>query len=266
MMLSTRVLRPNSYRLVNHASLFTKPSRKPTSFHALPQAIRRRLISSSEPTPSGKSSPESRFSRLVSRSPKFLQPWLAPIVNAPASHIVSFIVLHELTAVIPVAGLAAVFHTTGWLPSWFGEGKWVKEGLEKYGRYARKKGWVTDVQEKRAEQAVESERIGSEDSAQNRSWKGKLKSWRENRKTQETKESMKSRLGRVLGNTEVVTRWLVELSTAYAVVKILFYPRIALCAWATPWFARWAVVPLTNRLGRGTLGRWYSRGKTGDRH
>jgi hypothetical protein len=59
--------------------------------------------------------------------------------------------LHEITAVAPLFGLVAVFHYTNWLPGWFAEGVWAKEGVEKFGKYLRKKGWVhdQDVQEAR---------------------------------------------------------------------------------------------------------------------
>lgn len=58
------------------------------------------------------------------------------------THIASFLLLHELTAIVPLVGLAATFHYTGWLPPYISEGAWVKEGVEKFGRYFRRKGWL----------------------------------------------------------------------------------------------------------------------------
>jgi hypothetical protein len=73
--------------------------------------------------------------------PRFLQPYTTPLLTAPVSHITSFLILHELTAIIPLVGLATTFHYTNWLPPYISEGAWVKEGVEKFGRYFRKKGW-----------------------------------------------------------------------------------------------------------------------------
>jgi hypothetical protein len=32
------------------------------------------------------------------------------------THVVSFLILHEITAVVPLVGLAGLFHWTGWIP------------------------------------------------------------------------------------------------------------------------------------------------------
>ena len=83
----------------------------------------------------------SRILRLTQRLPKFLQHYTTPLVNAPLTHISAFLLLHELTAVVPLVGLAATFHYTQWLPA-FAEGKIVSEGVKKFGNYFRKKGWL----------------------------------------------------------------------------------------------------------------------------
>lgn len=84
----------------------------------------------------------SRIVRITSRLPKFLQGYTTPLINAPLTHISAFLLLHELTAVIPLFGLAATFHYTRWMPPFVGEGKWVSDGVEKFGNYFRKKGWL----------------------------------------------------------------------------------------------------------------------------
>lgn len=84
----------------------------------------------------------SRIIRLTQRLPKFLQRYTTPLVHAPLTHITAFLILHELTAVIPLFGLAATFHYTHWLPTYFAEGKIFSGGVEKFGNYARKKGWL----------------------------------------------------------------------------------------------------------------------------
>lgn len=84
----------------------------------------------------------SRIVRITSRLPKFLQGYATPLISAPLTHISAFLILHELTAVIPLFGLAATFHYTNWMPPFISEGKWVSDGIEKFGNYFRKKGWL----------------------------------------------------------------------------------------------------------------------------
>src|SRR6266536_4903056 len=74
----------------------------------------------------------SRLCRLNSRLPRFLQHITTPLLSAPVSHVTSFLILHELTAIIPLVGLAVTFHYTNYLPPWFSEGKWVSDGVQKF--------------------------------------------------------------------------------------------------------------------------------------
>lgn len=91
--------------------------------------------------------PTSRLARIESRLPRFLARYLTPLRNAPISHITAFLVLHEITAIVPLFGLAGFFHYTDWLPPYISEGAWVKEGMDRFGRYARKKGWISSAEE-----------------------------------------------------------------------------------------------------------------------
>ena len=84
----------------------------------------------------------SRILRITSRLPKFLQGYTTPLINAPLTHVSAFLLLHELTAVIPLLGLAATFHYAKWMPPFISEGKWISDGVEKFGKYFRKKGWL----------------------------------------------------------------------------------------------------------------------------
>lgn len=86
----------------------------------------------------------SRLSRIESRLPRFLQRYTKPLRNAPISHISAFLILHELTAVVPLFGLTAFFHYASWLPPYITEGAWVAQGVERFGKYLRKKGWLGD--------------------------------------------------------------------------------------------------------------------------
>ena len=144
----------------------------------------------------------SRIERLESRLPRFLQRIVTPVRNAPVSHITSFLILHEITAVVPLVGLTAAFHYFNWLPPYISELKWFKDGTEKFGNYLRKKGWIK--QEKRT--------------------------------------------GRWFGRGESGVRIVVELATAYTIVKLLLPLRLPISVWLTPWFARWTVLPLMGRV------------------
>ncbi|KAF2096131.1 hypothetical protein NA57DRAFT_43907, partial [Rhizodiscina lignyota] len=81
--------------------------------------------------------------------PNFLRPTLQPVLHAPVSHITSFLILHELTAIVPLVSLAAAFHYTNWLPPYITEGAWVKQGMERFGRYFHRKGWLGEEGSKR---------------------------------------------------------------------------------------------------------------------
>lgn len=84
----------------------------------------------------------SRVEKINSRLPRFLQQYTKPLITAPVTHISAFLLLHELTAVVPLLGLAGIFHYTRWLPPYISEAKWVSTGVEKFGRYFRRKGWL----------------------------------------------------------------------------------------------------------------------------
>ncbi len=84
----------------------------------------------------------SRIGRITSRLPTRLQRYTTPLLQAPLTHITAFIVLHELTAVLPLFGLVGIFHYTKWMPPFVGEGRWVADGVEKFGNWFRRKGWL----------------------------------------------------------------------------------------------------------------------------
>ncbi|KAF2113790.1 hypothetical protein BDV96DRAFT_496007 [Lophiotrema nucula] len=160
-------------------------------------------------------SSQSRIERFNRRLPRFLHKYTNALATAPLSHITSFLLLHEITAIIPLFGLAATFHYTHWLPSWFAEGAWVLQGVERFGKYFRRKGWI------RGDEAVEAER--------------------------EVQVEMRKR-DHVWNISEGGVRVVVEFATAYALVKMLLPARIVLSVWATPWFANRTVIPLMGRF------------------
>ncbi|KAF2140403.1 uncharacterized protein K452DRAFT_215661, partial [Aplosporella prunicola CBS 121167] len=148
----------------------------------------------------------SRLDRTIARLPRFLRTRLQPLRAAPLTHVSAFLLLHELTAIVPLVGLAATFHYANWLPPYISEGAWVAQGVEKFGRYFRRKGWIADAEEGGA----------------GRAW-----AWGED-----------------------AVRILVEVGTAWAVTKALLPARLLLSLWATPWFARVCVSPMSNGVRR----------------
>ena len=86
----------------------------------------------------------------------------------------------------------------------------MKAGVEKFGRYMRRKGWIDDGE------------VMGEDAK-----KGRLGS-----------------AGKWWGRGEGGVSIVVELATAYAVTKVLLPVRLVFSVWATPAFARWTVLPV----------------------
>lgn len=115
---------------------------------------------------------------------------------------------------VPLFGLVGAFHYGGWMPE-VGDGAF-DEGIQRFGRWLRKKGLVEDEE-------------GAGVDASSASADG-LQTERK-------------------GNG---TRLVVEFATAYAITKALLPVRIAMSVWATPWFARSVLGP----LGRGVRVLW----------
>lgn len=169
------------------------------------------------------SNSQSRIDRFNRRMPKFLHKYTNALGSAPLSHITAFLLLHEITAVVPLFGLAGYFHYTHWLPPWFAEGAWIASGVERFGKYFKRKGWI------RSEEAVEA--------------KLEVEAHRQD------EESTKLRkVDKAWNLSEGGVRLVVEFATAYAIVKMFLVPRILFSVWATPWFARITVLPAIGRF------------------
>ncbi|CAN9095918.1 unnamed protein product [Alternaria alternata] len=185
-------------------------------------------------------SSQSRIERFNRRLPRFLHKYTNALGNAPVTHITSFLILHELTAIIPLFGLAGYFHYTHWLPPWFAEGAWIASGVERFGRYFKRKGWI------RSDEALEAEREVDEiqkDDKQRKWMKGSglLSASDDDGIGSETKRLRK--VDQAWNISEGGVRLVVEFATAYAIVKMFLIPRIVFSVWATPTFARWTVSP-----------------------
>lgn len=189
----------------------------------------RRNLSSSPPSPP-KKDPRSQLRRLNDRLPAFLRAYTTPLLGAPATHITSFLILHELTAIVPLFGLVAAFHYGNWLPD-LTANRSFEEGTQRFARWLRKKGWVEDAD-------VES--VVGEGTADDSTG---------------LKEGLSPTGDARGGGTERTGAWLiVEFATAYTITKAFLPLRIAASFWATPWFARVVVSPLA-RGTRALFGR-----------
>lgn len=169
-----------------------------------PRQIRaRRAIPYFTPGVRHESSQASRIDRVTARLPQRLQKYTNGLRNAPVSHVVSFLILHELTAIVPLFALFALFRYTTFVPvayvtSHFRD--YVQTGISRFERYFSRKGWFGfgpgDADKEKADDAMDKWESGEQ--------KYKI---------------------------------LVEVALAYAITKALLPIRIIGSVWATPWFA-----------------------------
>ncbi|KAI2695843.1 hypothetical protein CBS147332_9228 [Penicillium roqueforti] len=190
-----------------------------TTRHARSHASRRTISTPSPPQPPKPSQPipndsHSRLRRLNDRLPRFLRTYTTPLLGAPVIHITSFLILHEITAIVPIFGLVGAFHYGVWMPdlaSQTGETNAFDEGAARFGRWLKKKGWVNES---------DVNTVADHET---------------------TAEKTVDRAG---------VRLVLEFATAYAVTKALLPVRLAVSVWATPWFARSVFTPIAKLAGR----------------
>lgn len=203
-------------------------------------ARRHNSSSSGNDVPPNKTSPSgarttasTRASRILDRLPPSLRKYADRLRDAPVSHVVAFLALHEITAVAPLVALAALFHyyadavvpaAADWVGGRYGEQ--VREGLGRFERYFRRKGWF-------------GFRPGEEENALGREADG------------ESGDAREDVLRRWAG-ADPRYRIVVEVALAYVIVKVLLPVRIVVSLWATPWFA--GVLGRIRRLGRRKAG------------
>lgn len=104
-------------------------------------------------------------------------------------------------------------------------------GVERFGKYFKRKGWIRSDEAEEAKQEVQEiqHQIHGEES------EGQVKM---------------RKIDKAWNISEGGVRLVVEFATAYAITKALLIPRIMLSVSATPWFARMTVVPLLGRFKR----------------
>lgn len=121
----------------------------------------------------------------------------------------------------------------------FSESSYLAPGIEKFGRYFRRKGWF----------GLGQEELGS----------GSLSRGSPGTSTNTGAEQVEGQVEAQQWNLDSPgMRIVVEVAAAYAVTKALLPLRLMLSVWATPWFARvivgrvWGGFRGLGRAGRGT--------------
>ncbi|KAJ0307422.1 uncharacterized protein N0V96_003255 [Colletotrichum fioriniae] len=169
---------------------------------------------STKPPSSPSSSSSSRAAdRILDRVPLRFQKYTTGLRKAPVSHVVAFLILHEITAVVPLLGLFGFFHYTNFLPLEYVTGHWaeyVRDGVGMAERYFSRKGWFGFEAQDRGTMTGQLERDEEFESTQDI-----LEKWQKD------------------GKYKVV----VEVAMAWAITKALLPARILVSVWGTPWFA-----------------------------
>ncbi|KEZ39890.1 hypothetical protein SAPIO_CDS8843 [Scedosporium apiospermum] len=104
-------------------------------FCRITRALRPRLHLPSAPFRTSRPSsttPNTRASKILSKLPPSLQKYTTRLRNAPVSHVVAFLILHEITAIVPLFGLFGVFHYTQYAPVGYITDHWGGVGVGYY--------------------------------------------------------------------------------------------------------------------------------------
>ncbi|KAB5550972.1 mitochondrial seryl-tRNA synthetase [Coniochaeta sp. 2T2.1] len=225
-----------------HPPLSALRPRRTTGAHPPPVLLRRPHLRPSSslppkqppppprPSPSPSSpqqQPSDRIQKILSRLPPRLQKYTSALRAAPVSHVTAFLILHELTAVVPLFALFGLFHyyadvapVEAWMRGHYGT--YVRQGTERFERYFRRKGWFGFSEEDAAGEGegVEGGEVGGQ-VGEGRAGEG---------------ERM-GEDGRAVEAAQARYKIVVEIALAYAITKALLPLRIAGSVWATPWFA-----------------------------
>ncbi|KXH64074.1 hypothetical protein CSAL01_01321 [Colletotrichum salicis] len=171
--------------------------------------------------PSSSSATSSRAAdRILDRVPLRFQKYTTGLRKAPLSHVVAFLILHEITAVVPLLGVFGFFHYTNFLPLEYVTGHWagyVRDGVGMAERYFSRKGWFGFEAQDRGTMTRQLEGLGEGEARE-----------METESTQDVLERWQKD-----GKYKVV----VEVAMAWAITKALLPARILVSVWGTPWFA-----------------------------
>lgn len=206
-----------------------------------------------------------RLDRILTRTSRYLPERLREPLRgfrkAPVSHVASFLILHELTAIIPLFGLTGAFYYLDILPVEWVFGWWapyVQEEGTKVLRYFKKKGWFGLAAKNagdendlaKGEERLERELAEREEGGKKKGWFAFLKGGKsEEEEVAEAaaKAQSRSRARKAVSalkekvtwdNSEMGYKLGVQIVAAYAITKMLLIPRVAFSLWLTPSFAR----------------------------
>jgi ribosome-associated translation inhibitor RaiA len=154
----------------------------------------------------------SKIDRITSKLPRRLQKYNTGLRNAPVSHVVSFLILHELTAIVPLFALFGLFHYTTYVPITYVTqhfGAYVDAGVSRFERYFKRKEWFGFSKDEDGKAPDSGRDDGSEKEDVMDKWQS--------------------------GDQKY--KIVVEVALAYAITKAFLPVRIIGSVWATPWFA-----------------------------
>lgn len=157
---------------------------------------------------------QSRTDRILARLPASMQKYTAQLRSAPLSHVVAFLILHEVTTALPFFGLFGLFHYTDYVPLGYlmeHYGSLVQDGTDRFEGYFRRKGWFGFSQGGGGEEGEEERRLRAEGGDE-----GVMDRW---------------------ASPDGKYRTVVEVALSYAITKVLLPARIMASLWMTPWFA-----------------------------
>ncbi|PHH60427.1 hypothetical protein CDD81_1671 [Ophiocordyceps australis] len=148
-----------------------------------------------------------RIERLAAKMPESVKRYTAKMRQYPGSYITAFLILHEVTAVVPLVLLVLLFHYTTIMPMEYlmdKTQKRLKESMASFERYFRRKEYFGF----KANEDASSNEDESQQEAMER--------WRQG---------------------DPMYRILVETALAWAITKLLLPVRAIVTIEATPWFA-----------------------------
>lgn len=158
----------------------------------------------------------SRIDRISAKLPRRLQKYTSRLRDAPVSHVISFLILHELTAIVPLLALFGLFHYTQLVPTAYMTnhfGTYVDAGIAQFERYFQRKKWFGFGQDVDSEAPSVGRQASDEEKA--------------------------AHAEEVIRRSEGDSKYkiLTEVALAYAITKAALPIRIIGSVWATPWFA-----------------------------
>lgn len=141
------------------------------------------------------------------------------------------------------------------------QGRWVGEGVERFGRYFGRKGWFGFTPSAASSSSAAKEPASSipptSDPASTSTSTNTAPLFQAIGKNGQGQEQVQVEeyVQQKWHASEAGTRILVEVATAYAITKVLLPVRIVVSVWAAPWFAKMSGAAGTGATGGGVVGK-----------